>query len=465
MFGIKRFIYFVCMMVLLTTISSCANNPESAATDTDLPPNENADLLFTPSPVNTPPHTSTPEEMVTSTPSPEPLPTVKAQCVNDISESQKLDLQGVLVLNRPYKQVDFQAMDESGQYQAFDYGFYFFNLNNKQIIKSISDGLLEQVSPDGKYLAYIHYDSSGDKMFLGILDNNGKAVNDFSLFIDGGWQDYYNWQNSELIRIVATRGAVKVSSRFLDPFTKSHSLLKTDWNDTYNPANPYVDNVADWKFDRRATKTFNVYGANILYDPTLTRVVYPKDDSVVSLVDVESETELASAKFTDWGRIPSWSPNGEYLTILNHEGNADEFYIVSKDGGEFQRITNFAEELGFATITDYTWSPDSTLIAFWLNTGQDEVADGEQSELAIMDVSSKQVTRLCIQGISTNAYDPWTMLHPEPVWSPDGKYIMFTQWDDVDNPRNFYVLVVDPTTGELENISQNTAPIGWMIAP
>ena len=222
-----------------------------------------------------------------------------------------------------------------------------------------------------------------------------------------------------------------------------------------------LDQLIEWKFDEKSK--YNPYGANILYDPTLTRVVYPKDNGVVSLVDAETETELASVRLTDWGRIPSWSPDGEFLTILNREGNTNELYLVSRDGCEFQPITNFAKELGVATITDYTWSPDSTQIAFWLKEEQGELADGEQSELAVIDLSTRQVTRLCIQGISTNAQKPWAMLHPEPVWSPDGKYIMFTQWDDANNPRNFYVLVVDPITGELENISQNTAPIGWVV--
>ncbi|MBI4738407.1 PD40 domain-containing protein [Candidatus Woesearchaeota archaeon] len=451
-------LFIVC--IVLFFVSSCAVNSESSTTDISAASTEGA---IASSPANTLIPTPTPEIIPTPTSTAEPLPPVKTQCVNDISGSQRLDLQGVIVLKQPEAKIDFQAADESGQWPNLRVGFFFFDINNRQILKSINNGRMEQVSPDGKYLAYVHDDASGDKQFLGILDSSGKVVNDFSLFMDGSWQSYYNWQNSEKIRLVAAYNTVE--ARLLDPITKSHSLLKNDWDNAYSPTNPYQDKVADWKFDRMATKTFDVYGANILYDPSLTRVVYPKDEGIVSLVDVETQSELASARFTDWGRIPSWSPNGEYLTILNREGDADEFYLVSRDGGQFQRITDFAKELGGATITDYTWSPDGTQIAFWLNMGQDEVADGEQSELAIIDISSRQVTRLCIQGISTNAHDPWAMRHPEPVWSPDGKYIMFTQWDDANNPRNYFVLVIDPITGELENISQNTAPIGWMVAP
>ena len=450
-----RCLFVVC--IVLSFVSSCAVSSGSIATD--IPAISDSGFI-TSSPANTPIHTPTPEKTLTPTPSAEPLPAVQIQCVNDVGGS-RLDLQGVIVLKRPDPKIDFQAADETGQWPDLHIGFYFFDPSNKQIIKSINNGLMEQVSPDGKYLAYVHYDASGDKKFLGLLDNNGKTVNDFSLFHDGGWQDYFNWQNLERIRILAKARGNELEVWLLDPITKDYVSLRTDWVDVYKPENPLLqDQLINWKFDEKSK--YNPYGANILYDPTLTRVVYPKDDDIVSLVDVETEMELASARFTDWGRIPSWSPNGEYLTILNREGNADEFYLVSKDGGEFQRITNFSIELGFAAISEYTWSPDSEQIAFWLKLEDDGQVDGAQSELAILDIASKQVARLCIQGISSNAYDPWTMNHPEPVWSPDGRYILFTQWDNVDNPRNFYVLVVDPITGELENISQNTAPIGWM---
>jgi Tol biopolymer transport system component len=296
-----------------------------------------------------------------------------------------------------------------------------------------------------------------------VLDSNGKIISDFPPYINGRAQSFFNWQNAEQLRMIQQDEDSKVTIQLLNPFNQEHSILRTNWSGVYAPENPFYDKLVQWKFDQKITDISYVYGANILFDPTLTRVLYPKDGSIVSLTDVENEAELVQGNFTDWGRLPQWSLDGENLAIVNREGNVDEFYLVNRNGGEFERITDFASEFDYATIPDYTWSPDGSQIAFWLELDQTNVEDGPQSELAILDIPTRQVTRLCIEGISNNAYEPWVMNHPEIHWSPDGNYIMITTWDDPDNRRNYSVLVVDPLTGAVEEISQNTAPIGWMV--
>ncbi len=432
---------FSIALILILFLSSCSNAGIGTSTNiatvisTDIP---TAISQSTPLPVPT-----------ETKPAPTPLPPIKTQCVGNSKEAQKLDLSGVV------------AFKKAGKPDSFEFGFFLLNLKNGNTIRDVDEGLLAQVSPDRKYLASEHL--KGDTDFLSILNSNGKTISDFEFKFDE-LVAYFNWQNSEQMRILHEGMGNKLSVQLLNPFTQTHIPLKTDWQGAYRPADPIYDQVADWKFDKKATEIFYVYGANILYDPTLTRVVYPKDNGIVSLVNVETETELASAQFADWGQLPSWSPDGQYLSIISHEGNADEFYLISRDGNEFQRITNFSEELDFVSISESVWSPDSKQIAFWLNTETDEQKDGAQSELAILDITSRQITRLCIQGISTNAYEPWTMNHPEPIWSPDSKYIMVTQWDDPVAPKKYSVLVIDPITGATEKISENTAPIGWMIS-
>ncbi len=438
---IKGLMFFI-VLILILLLSSCSN--AGIVTSTGV-----ATVISTDMPTDI--SQSTPIPVPTGTkPIPTPLPPIKTQCVGNSRETQKLDLSGVVILNKPAR------IDGS------EFGFFLLNLKNGNTIRDVHEGLWTQVSPDRKYVAYEYI--KGDMGFLSMLNSNGRTITDSEFRFDGLIMDYFNWQNPEQLRILHEGMGNKLSAQLLNPFTRERAPLRTDWNGAYAPENPYQDKLVQWEFDLPATKVSSVYGANILYDPSLTRVLYPKDNGVVSLVNVENEAELASAQFEDWGKLPSWSPDGQYLSIVNHEGNADEFYLISRDGNEFQKITNFSEELDFASISESVWSPDSKQLAFWLNTKTGEQEASAQAELAVLDVATRQVTRFCIQGISAFAPRPWIMGHPEPIWSPDGKYIMITQWDDPASPKNYYVLVIDTLTGVVEKISKNTTPIGWMIS-
>ena len=412
----QRFICLGSLTVLLVMSSCLPASVGIAVTNTVEPSPTYATATLTPT-----------EVLSTFTPSPEPLPPIRTQCVTN---SQKLDLNGVV------------AFEKAGKPDSFEFGLFLLNLKNRNTIREVDEGFLAQVSPNRKHVAF-EYSKDG-RGFLSVMNSNGKTVNDFPFLVDGKIQSFFNWQNAEQLRTI--------------------QLDISQGSKVYIPKNPFSnEKKVQWKFDERITEISFVDGANVLYDPSLTRVFYPKDDGVVVLVNVETEAELANARFVDWGQNPSWSPDGEYLMILNHEGSTDEFYLVSRDGGEFQKMTDFSREFDFVSIPEYTWSPDGKQIVFWLNAEVGEREDGAQSELAVLNVENGQVTRLCIHGISNNAYEPWTMNHPEPIWSPNGKYIMITQWDDPERPQKYNVLVVDPLTGGVDRISENTAPIGWMV--
>jgi len=386
----------------------------------------------------------------TAVPSPTLLPSVKTQCANTSGSYQTLSLNGLIVV----KKITHQLNSPSG--------FFLLDAGAKSVVRTDDNASTALISPDRIHIAYTY--EKGDAEYIRVVDSNLSVVADFADFpayTGGMWENYFNWQNEDQMRIV-TENVDHIDQYLINPFSQVRTEMKTDWNGIFRPADPYNDKVANWKFDIRATSIGYVYGANILYDSVLTRVVFPKKDGEVSLVDVESGNELAHANFTSWGRLPNWSPDATNLTIVNREGNIDEFYLVSRDGGEFQRITDFAREFSYVSIPEYSWSPNGKQIAFWFSQTDIEKKDGAQSELAILDIPSKQVTRLCIQGISTTAYDPWYG-NPELIWSPDGKYILMSQWDDPEKPKNYYVLAVDPLSGKVDKISKNTAPIGWMI--
>jgi hypothetical protein len=329
------------------------------------------------------------------------------------------------------------------------------------------------VSLDRKYMLYEYVSPIGDQTdyTLVVADARGQIVKDFNNEFPGASHsaDYYNWQNNENFRVVIsfnTQQGSSISPGVYNPFTKEYKVLRTDFSD-------YVGVDIDWGLDWFALSTLRLQGTNLVYDPLLTRVLYPKNDEIVSLADTETGDELANIRIPNWGRLPKWSPDGNYVSIIGtaKPGEAkasEEIYIVSRDGGDFKRFTYFSNSFEQSAIADYSWSPDGKKMAFWSYTGAgDPSAEGTQSELMILDVTTGEVTNLCIHGISavTHLNDVVLFAHLEPIWSPDGNQIMISQWDTAQgqDSKNYNVLIVDIPSLTATKINENKQPVGWMI--
>ena len=150
---------------------------------------------------------------------------------------------------------------------------------------------------------------------------------------------------------------------------------------------------------------------------------------------------------------PIWSPNGNQIAFLSVRGTASFISIVNRDGSNVRQLTD--PSTTGSIFLPLTWSPDGRTIAFANGTAT-------QSNIAVVTVSDAKTKQLNdLAGQRTN-----------PVWSPDGKEIIFTRKSVVDGTTesNLYTLQVDGsqlrriTTGAVRDDWPAWSPDGRQIA-
>ena len=323
------------------------------------------------------------------------------------------------------------------------------------------------VSPDGKYVMYEQYaDQAGNtKLVFRKADGSGST----QFVSDPSWLGYYQWLSDELVRIPILAGQNDIKLLALNPNTKASQSLRVDL--------PMIADGTEinWMIDDFAIHFGTTRGTNIVYDPSLTRAVYPKEGQAVALYDVENNKELASAQFKDWGSSPQWSSDGKYLSIKATVSSAsgqsgDDFFVILRDGPDFTRLTNLADIYPGISLGAYAWSTNGQQLAFWYKTQDTSSADANNPySLGVVDISSGKVTNTCLSGIGikTNVVlSPQPNLHSllvrsaQPVWSPDGTQLLITRL--ASDQKSYNVILVDLVNKTAYTIAENVDPIGWM---
>jgi len=117
-----------------------------------------------------------------------------------------------------------------------------------------------------------------------------------------------------------------------------------------------------------------------------------------------------------WQMQPAFSPDGQYIAYTSDEGGGDNIWIMRADGSEPRAVTNET----FRLLNSPAWSPDGEFIVARKHfTASRSLGAGE----------IWQYHKTGGSGIMLTARENDQKDLGEPAFSPDGKYIYFSQDD------------------------------------
>ena len=390
----------------------------------------------------------TPTPTLTSTPTIPPEARLKIHCLDVLQTfPPQANSQGIVILNSHTSPDIFllnMATGAKTQLAKQNENLKHFAVSPGKERMAYERGLLNQPGGGGKQLVIAAADGQPQK----------------AIPWEKGWVGIPGWLNDEQL-IINMAGndpdedtAKKPATLLMvNPFTGERRVLPPDF-----PEISYEYPVLYWEG-----------WSETIYDPTLTRVVYPGPGYV--LWDLESNRALATLR-SRFLHPPRWSPDGAQFVVAADPDFGEyrfgyELFSVSRDGELITPLTNLKAYYPASDMWGYSWSPQGNRIAFWLSTDPDAVDSNDHAaqRLGVLDLATQEVTDYCIP---LDAYrgDPFLGTIPffasgvtSPIWSPNGQQLIVESRYAQDASR---VILVDVVQDFAVQIADTMLPAGWM---
>jgi dipeptidyl aminopeptidase/acylaminoacyl peptidase len=154
---------------------------------------------------------------------------------------------------------------------------------------------------------------------------------------------------------------------------------------------------------------------------------------------------------------PTWSPDGKWIAYMSdYDGDEQwDIYLVSPKTGETKNLTNTRE----IAEEEPTWSPDGRYLAYIVKPKTSSVFEIDVYDTVLRDV--KHLT----------SGTPKDRMNYGPIWSSDGKFIVYTQEEAKGANSNVYRVEVataqstllTPHDGEHTYSANDVSPDGKSI--
>ena len=173
-----------------------------------------------------------------------------------------------------------------------------------------------------------------------------------------------------------------------------------------------------------------------------------KSDSDIWMISWDGKESIKLTSSKEGESRPRWSADGKFLTFLSsrYETKSSQIWKMDRRGGEAEKLT----ELKYS-IAEYAWSPDAKKIALVIQDQEssDETEKKKSAKPIMIDryhfksdgggYLERKRNHLYVFDLETKKLDTLTkgdFDEVNPIWSPDGKKLVFVSNRSADPDRN-----------------------------